>query len=81
MENDLNTALYKVLEGVTSFEETASIVKVPASVTDRLDGDALEQYKKAKDLLRQGKWAEFGKALDELEKILIKLSAEAKQAQ
>ena len=81
MENDLDTALYKVLGGITSPEETASIVKVPASVTDRLDGDALEQYKKAKDLLRQGRWAEFGKALDELEKILIKLSAEAKQAQ
>jgi hypothetical protein len=37
----------------------------------------LEQYRKAKDFLRQGKWAEFGKALDELEKILIKFSAEA----
>ena len=77
MENDLNAALYKVLEGVASLKETASIVKVPASVTDRIEGDALEQYRKAKDFLRQGKWAEFGKALDELEKILIKFSAEA----
>ena len=81
MENDLNTALYKVLEGVTSLKETASIVKVPASVTDRIEGDALEQYRKAKDFLRQGKWAEFGKALDELEKILIKFSTEADKTQ
>ncbi len=35
----------------------------------------------AKDFLQQGKWAEFGRALEELEKILIKLSVEADKMQ
>ena len=81
MENDLNTALYKILGETIPHEETTPIVEVPASVTNRIEGDALEQYRKAKDLLRQGKWAEFGKALEDLESILKKMSAEVNKTE
>jgi flagellin-specific chaperone FliS len=35
---------------------------------------AMEHYNKAKAYLRQGKWAEYGRELDKLEKILKEMS-------
>jgi uncharacterized membrane protein (UPF0182 family) len=35
---------------------------------------ALEHYNKAKDHLRQGNWAEYGRELENLEKVLKKIS-------
>jgi hypothetical protein len=35
---------------------------------------ALEHYNKAKDHLRQGNWAEYGRELEHLEKILKEIS-------
>jgi hypothetical protein len=37
---------------------------------------ALEHYQKAQDYLRQGKWAEYGRELEELEKVLLELVQE-----
>jgi hypothetical protein len=36
---------------------------------------ALEHYNRAKDWLRQGNWAEYGRELENLEKILEEISA------
>ena len=50
-------------------------VAVPAADMDDMGKAAFEQYRKAKDFLRQGNWAEFGTALERLEEILTKMSA------
>ncbi len=78
MEENLNNALYAVLGTVMPPKETGSLVEAPATTVlgaDKLGKSALEQYRKAEELLRQGNWAEFGKALEELEKTLIEISA------
>jgi len=38
---------------------------------------ALEHYNRAKDYLRQGNWAEYGRELENLEKILKEMSSVA----
>jgi hypothetical protein len=40
---------------------------------------ALEHYNKAKAYLRQGNWAEYGRELENLEKILEKISSMTKE--
>jgi len=78
MEENLNNALNAVLGTVMPPKETGSLVEAPATTVlgaDKLGKSALEQYRKAEELLRQGNWAEFGKALDELEKTLTEMSA------
>jgi uncharacterized membrane protein (UPF0182 family) len=40
---------------------------------------ALEHYNKAKDYLREGNWAEYGSELENLEKILEKMSSITKE--
>jgi hypothetical protein len=40
---------------------------------------ALEHYNKAKDYLRQGNWAEYGKELENLEKVLKEISSITKE--
>jgi hypothetical protein len=40
---------------------------------------ALEHYNKAKDYLRQGNWAEYGRELENLEKILKEISSIEKE--
>ena len=76
-EENINNALYAVLGTAMPPKETGSLVEAPATTVlgaDKLGKSALEQYRKAEELLRQGNWAEFGKALEELEKTLIKIS-------
>jgi len=40
---------------------------------------ALEHYNKANDSLRQGNWAEYGRELENLEKILKEMSSLTKE--
>jgi hypothetical protein len=40
---------------------------------------ALKHYNKAKDYLRQGNWAEYGRELENLEKILKEISSIEKE--
>ena len=80
MKDNLNNALSMALGTATSPKETATLVKAPTADTDRTEKAALEQYRKAKDFLRQGNWAEFGMALEELEKILTKMSVVTEEA-
>jgi uncharacterized membrane protein (UPF0182 family) len=70
MDEDLDKALSAVLE-----EEIAPRELAPPLIPETLDiynlgGSALEHYNKAKDYLRQGNWAEYGKELEHLEEIL-----------
>jgi hypothetical protein len=40
---------------------------------------ALEHYNKAKDYLREGNWADYGRELENLEKVLKELSVVTKK--
>jgi hypothetical protein len=42
--------------------------------THDLGGIALEHYNKAKDYLRQGNWAGYGKELENLERVLKEIA-------
>ncbi|UCH01015.1 MAG: UPF0182 family protein, partial [Deltaproteobacteria bacterium] len=74
MDEDLDKALYNVLGGEISPKEVAS-PRIPQALNIyNLGGLALEHYNKAKDYLRQGNWAEYGKELENLEKVLKEMS-------
>ena len=76
-QENLNKALYAALGAVMPPKETGTLVEAPVTTVlgaDKLGKSALEQYRKAEEFLRQGNWAEFGRALEELEKTLIKIS-------
>ena len=78
MKENLNQALYAALGMAKASIESALSDEAPITegrAADNLGVSALDQYRKAEVFLRQGNWAEFGKALDELEKTLIKMSA------
>jgi len=79
MENNLDTALNSVLD-----EQILSKKVVSASIpqdqdTTQLGLMALEHYNKAKDYLSQGNWAEYGRELENLEKVLTELSRITKE--
>ena len=74
MENNLDKALNGVLD-----EQILSKKLVSASIPRDQDMTqlgvlALEHYNKAKDYLRQGNWAEYGRELENLEKVLTEIS-------
>ena len=75
MEETLDKALKMALGGMTLPQKVATPITASTTVTDNIGREALEHYQKAKDYLRQGNWAEYGKALEKLEKILIMMSA------
>jgi uncharacterized membrane protein (UPF0182 family) len=79
MEENLEKALSGVLEKKISPEEAPSPL-IPQTLDIHNLGElALEHYNKAKDYLRQGNWAEYGKELENLEKILKDMSLTGKQ--
>jgi hypothetical protein len=76
MEQNLDMALRRVLSGQLFSKQTAASPSIP--LTDdisSLGAMALEHYNKAKDYLRQGNWAEYGRELENLEKILKEISS------
>ena len=79
MEENLEKALSSVLDAQILPKQLAS-----PSIPQTLDISnigvlALEHYNKAKDYLRQGNWAEYGRELENLEKILKEISSITKE--
>jgi len=75
MEDTLEKALNMALGAVALAKEAApSPAKAVIADADHMGQMALQHYQKAKAALRQGNWAEYGRALQELEKILVQMS-------
>ena len=79
MEENLDKALNKLLEIKTSLEELTPPAIPKTLETHDLGGMALEHYNKAKDYLRQGNWAGYGKELENLEKLLKEMAKAAEK--
>jgi len=75
MENNLDTALRRVLGDQIFAEQGASPAIAQTQDISDLGVLALEHYHKAKNYLRLGKWAEYGRELDSLEKVLKEISS------
>jgi len=74
MEVNLDRALSRVLGGKI-IEKDAVSAKVPQSgEIFELGEQALKYYNNAKDYLRQGDWAGYGRELEKLESLLKQLS-------
>jgi uncharacterized membrane protein (UPF0182 family) len=70
MGKSLDEALNGVLEREISPGELVTPRVFKTLGADNLGELALQHYNKAKDYLRQGNWAEYGKELENLEKVL-----------
>jgi uncharacterized membrane protein (UPF0182 family) len=74
MEENLDKALSSVLGEQISRKQLASPSVRQTQDISNLGVLALEHYNKAKDHLRLGNWAEYGRELENLEKILKEIS-------
>jgi uncharacterized membrane protein (UPF0182 family) len=74
MEERLDQALSRVLGREIVLGKEVSAVIPQTGETSNLGARALEYYHKAKEYLRQGDWAGYGRELDKLEGILKQLS-------
>jgi uncharacterized membrane protein (UPF0182 family) len=74
MEERLDRALSGVLGSETAPSKKASSVLPPAGEISDLGVRALQYYHKAKEYLREGDWAGYGRELDKLEGLLKQLS-------
>jgi len=75
MEENLDKALSSVLSGQIFPKELASPAIPQTRDLSNLGVLALEHYNKAKYYLREGNWAEYGRELENLEKILKEISS------
>jgi uncharacterized membrane protein (UPF0182 family) len=74
MAERLDKALNRVLGSeIAPRSEVSAVVKETGETFD-LNARALEYYYKAKEYLREGDWAGYGRELDKLEGILKQLS-------
>ncbi len=83
MSENLESAIYGVLgEAVPTQESVSTVIAptLPGAVSSAVS-EALEHFEKAKAYSRQGNWAEYGKELETLEKILNQMAAETSKAQ
>ena len=78
MSENLESAIYGVLGEEAPTSESVSTVIAPAlpGTVNSAVSEALEHFEKAKAYSRQGNWAEYGKELEALEKILNQMAAE-----
>jgi uncharacterized membrane protein (UPF0182 family) len=78
MEEDLDKALSSILGGqvFSKQKESTSTMAFPAGGASSLGARALEHYNKAKEHLRNGNWAGYGKELENLEGLLKEMAAE-----
>jgi len=74
MEENLDKALSSVLAGQVFPKQVASPSIAQTQDASNMAVLALEHYRKAKDYLREGNWAEYGRELENLEKILREMS-------
>ncbi|RLB82928.1 MAG: UPF0182 family protein [Deltaproteobacteria bacterium] len=79
MEENLDKALSSVLSREISPKHLAPPSIPQTQNISKLGVLALEHYHKAKDYLRQGNWAEYGRELENLEKILKEISSITKE--
>jgi uncharacterized membrane protein (UPF0182 family) len=79
MEENLDKALSSVLGGQIFPKQLASPSIPQTQDISNLGVLALEHYNKAKDYLRQGNWAEYGRELENLEKLLKEISSTTKE--
>ncbi len=74
MEQNLDMALSSIL-GEQIFQKQSAAPSSPQTQDISASGAlALEHYNKAREHLRQGNWAEYGRELENLEKILKEIS-------
>jgi uncharacterized membrane protein (UPF0182 family) len=74
MEERLDEALNRVLGSEISQRRESPAGIVETGETSDLSTRALEYYYKAKEYLREGDWAGYGRELDKLENILQQLA-------
>ena len=79
MEENLDKALTKILGLKISPKQLASPSSPQTQGISNIGVLALEHYNKAKDYLRQGNWAEYGRELENLEKLLKEISSMTKE--
>ncbi|MDY6880417.1 MAG: UPF0182 family protein [Thermodesulfobacteriota bacterium] len=75
MEENLERALQSVLGEDISFQHTGEEYGARDQSASSMGMRALEHYKRAKAYLRDGNWTGYGKELENLEKILLEMSA------
>jgi uncharacterized membrane protein (UPF0182 family) len=78
MEDNLDMALTRVL-GEQMPEELAVPTAPPVLETTHLGTQALQHYNRAKEYLKEGNWAEYGRELEKLEKILEEMAEETQE--
>ncbi|MBT8407361.1 MAG: UPF0182 family protein, partial [Deltaproteobacteria bacterium] len=74
MEKSLDQALSRVLSGHVAFRKEVSPITPETEMTSDLGVLALKHYNQAKDYLREGDWAGYGRELKQLEDILTQIS-------
>jgi len=74
MEENLDKALSSVLGGQIFTQQAPPSLTAQSQDISNLGATALERYNRAKEYLRQGNWAEYGKELEGLEEILKELA-------
>jgi hypothetical protein len=74
MDTDLDAALGRVLGKKVAPKEAVSPRPLKTLDIYTLGPQALEHYNRAKDYLRQGDWAAYGKELEQMEDILEQMS-------
>ena len=79
MEENLDKALRKILSQQIASEVPASPSGVKTEGVSGLAVSALKHYNAAKDYLRRGDWAGYGRELESLEKILEAISGSEKK--
>ncbi|MDY6837991.1 MAG: UPF0182 family protein [Thermodesulfobacteriota bacterium] len=75
MEENLDKALSSVLGGEVFSKQVAFPSMAHTDDASHMAVLALEHYKKAKDYLRKGNWAAYGKELETLENILREMTS------
>jgi hypothetical protein len=79
MEETLDKALRLVLGGEIAPREMVSTFKPGTDDISENGALALEHYNRAKEYLRQGDWAGYGRELEHLEDILKEISGVTKE--
>jgi uncharacterized membrane protein (UPF0182 family) len=74
MEENLDKALSRVVGGQIFPKQSVSPSIPQTQDMSSLGVLALKHYNKAKDYLRKGNWAEYGRELENLEKVLKEMS-------
>ena len=81
MAENLERALRLAVAGEMSAQDLASPMTSERHEASQLGTLAFDHYTKAKEYLRQGDWAGYGRELEQLENILREMSAVSEEKQ